>query len=259
MFQLFVTVLVFFFLLIIFEISVALGRYYGRRHISKNPDHKIEVVGVAESAVFGLLALLIAFTFSGAYDRFEHRKLHLLEEAHSYELAYEYVSVFPDKYQQTLQQGIRDYLSANINAYKDSNKPASLIVDEEKSDKIRNSIWQTAVIASHNTANQSAAANALQAVSDMFAKSNTGIMLSKVHPPVIIFALLIILAALGAFLAGYISAESKHRRPIHTLFYVILTAFTIYVVINLEYPRAGFIGLDYFDNNLVTIRDSMHP
>lgn len=62
----FLVIIVLVLLIAIFYISVGIGRKVGIAHIKDKVHPKLEDVGVAESAVFGLLALLIAFTFSSA-------------------------------------------------------------------------------------------------------------------------------------------------------------------------------------------------
>jgi hypothetical protein len=40
--------------------------------------------------------------------------------------------------------------------------------------------------------------------------------------------------------------------------YVLLTTFIIYLIINLEYPRVGFIRFSSFDNMLMDVREDMN-
>ena len=98
---------------------VSIGRRFGYLQLQKHTEHKLEVVNVAESAVFALLPLLVAFTFSGAYERFENRKIHILEEANVYDAAYEYIDLVPAKYQPALRADIREYLDLHLASYND--------------------------------------------------------------------------------------------------------------------------------------------
>ena len=54
--------------------ALALGRWVGRRAIAQAPSTLPPNIGSLESAVFALLGLLIAFTFSGALTRFDVRR-----------------------------------------------------------------------------------------------------------------------------------------------------------------------------------------
>jgi CDP-diglyceride synthetase len=91
----------------------------------------------------------------------------------------------------------------------------------------------------------------------MFDTAHLGMNLTLVHPPVIIFVLLIGLTIMGAILVGYNASENQQKNPIHLLSYVLLMAFIIYVIINIEYPRVGFIRSNAFDQLLVDVRKDM--
>jgi hypothetical protein len=60
-----------------------LGRRLGVAKLARDPAGLGTGVGAAESAVFGLLALLIAFTFSGAASRLEDRRHLVSDEANA--------------------------------------------------------------------------------------------------------------------------------------------------------------------------------
>ncbi len=57
-------------------LCLELGRRLKRRHGAEEAAS----AGLVESAIFALLGLLIAFTFSGAANRFEERR-HLITES----------------------------------------------------------------------------------------------------------------------------------------------------------------------------------
>ena len=62
---------------------------------SRDPDGLAKGSGAAEAAVFGLLGLLIAFTFSGAASRFEDRRHLITEEANAIGTAYLRIDLLP--------------------------------------------------------------------------------------------------------------------------------------------------------------------
>ncbi len=243
-------------LILILYISVVLGRMFGQRQLHLHPRQKLEVIQAAEASVFALLGLLIAFTFSGAYDRYEARKLHILEEANAFEEVYNYLEYLPSMERKLLHNSVSQYLNMHLDAY--HHQPYTALVDQalDRALQIEGQIWKHAMMSAQNIKNDSISANFINAVNVMFSTAHTGMNLSRVHPPLIIFGLMIGLAALGGFLVGYDAAESKQARHIHTVSYILLTAFTIYIVINLEYPRTGFIRLNNFDRVLTDVRDN---
>ena len=237
--------------------SVILGRKLGHHHLKNLSREKLEILGVAESSVFALLALLIAFTFSGAYERFESRKMHLVSEADMFDQGYNYTYLFPEDIKPIIKQDIRDYIDCYIALFKDIRDNKKVLEHLRKANEVEEKIWLAAVEASLRPSNQTLATTYLPAFNDMFEAAHTGYYLTKIHPPAVIFALLLGLAILGGFLVGYNSAETKQKYHLHALCYVLLTAFTIYIILNMEYPRLGFIDLSVFDHILVSVREDM--
>ena len=61
-------------LFVVMMAAVEFGRRIGRRRYQTDKESLTEGLSVAEGAIFALLGLLIAFTFSGAATRFEDRR-----------------------------------------------------------------------------------------------------------------------------------------------------------------------------------------
>ena len=60
-------------------VLLEVGRRVGARRLAQDPEGAEAGVGTVESAVFALLGLLIAFTFSGAATRFDARRELIVE------------------------------------------------------------------------------------------------------------------------------------------------------------------------------------
>lgn len=236
-------------------LSVYLGVIFAKRQIKTHPKHKLEILTVAENSVFALLALLMAFTFSGAFDRYEARKERILQQADAFEKTLRYLDVVQPKYREILKPQIVKYMNLHLDAYhaipymdivKHALDQASIIEDQ---------IWQTTVIAGYTDPNESLGQSFIDVVSALFEQAHNGINMTKMHAPAIIFYLMLGLAALGAFMIGYDSAENKQKQPLHIAFYVLLTGATIFIILNLEFPRIGFIHSGTFDQLIVDVRD----
>jgi hypothetical protein len=61
----------------------------------------------------------------------------------------------------------------------------------------------------------------------------------------------------GAVLVGYDMAVAKVRNWLHTLGFAFAIAISLYIILDLEYPRLGLIRVDAFDQALVVLRESM--
>ena len=97
----------------------------------------------------------------------------------------------------------------------------------------------------------------LPALNAMIDITTTRTMAGQMHPPMIIFALLFGLALASSLLVGYGMASSKARNWLHMLGLAFVMAVSIYVILDIEYPRLGFIRVDDFDRALVESRESM--
>ena len=60
-----------------------------------------------------------------------------------------------------------------------------------------------------------------------------------------------------ALMVGYGMAGSKKRNWLHMLGLSFVIGTSVYVILDIEYPRFGFIRVDVFDQALVGLRESM--
>jgi hypothetical protein len=248
---------VFFTLFILLTLSVIAGRRFGKKQIARHSS-QLEVVTVAEGAVFTLLALLIAFAFSGAYDRFENRKIHIIDEANTISTAYQRISMLAPATQPAIRESFKEYVDSRLQLYKDAAHIKLIAQEMQDSTALEDKIWDESLAATKTTNDGAVTELYIAAVNDMFETQNKGLILTRVHPPFAIFGLLIGLAILSGFLAGYTTAENKSKVPLHIFCYISITAFTIYTIIDLEFPRVGLIRIDKFDKIIHIVRDRMN-
>jgi hypothetical protein len=123
---------------------------------------------------------------------------------------------------------------------------------------LQGEIWTQAVAASRAEGASSAAPMLLlPALNQMIDITTTRAMAVQLHPPFIIFAMLFLVALASALLAGYGMAGGKSRRWLHVIGFAVVIALTVYVILDIEFPRRGLIRVDAFDQALVEVRESM--
>ena len=83
-----------------------LGRRLGAYHYARNPDGKFNAASV-EGAVFGLMGLLIAFSFSGAAARFDTRRQQIVQEANCIGTAWLRLDLLSPAAQPPLRENLR--------------------------------------------------------------------------------------------------------------------------------------------------------
>jgi hypothetical protein len=76
-------------------------------------------------------------------------------------------------------------------------------------------------------------------------------------PPLVVFLLLAGLGLVGALLVGYGTSTIKDRSWLHTVVFAGILSLTVYVIVDLEFPRYGLIRADAAAEVLNDLRKSM--
>lgn len=234
-----------------------LGRKIGVRHMAKDAEGARAGVGAVEGAVFALLGLLIAFTFSGAASRFDTRRQMLVEEVNAIGTAYLRIDLLPPSERPPLREAFRQYVDTRLEVYRQFPNIAAVREKLEQATALQRVIWNQAVAACHAGGNQSATMLLVPALNQMIDITTTRTMAAQLHPPTVIFAMLAVLALASSSLVGYSMAGGKTRSWVHIVGFAAIIAVTMYVILDIEYPRLGVFRLDAFDHAMVELRQSM--
>jgi len=229
-----------------------LGRRIGESRRARG--EQISGLGAIEGAVFALMGLLIAFTFSGAAARFDERRHLVVEEANALGTAYLRLGLVPPEAQAKLKEDFRRYLDARLAAYK---KLADVSAAEEElgiAHAMQQQIWNQALAAARDS--PQALMLLLPALNETFDISTTRTAATQMHPPIVIYGMLLSLALAGSVLAGVGMAASS-RSWVHTLSFAAIMTMSIYVIVDMEYPRVGLIRVDAIDSVLIQVREGM--
>jgi hypothetical protein len=227
---------------------VELGRHVGARRYARSPSDTQWGTTAIEGSILALFGLLVAFTFSGAANRFDHRRELIVSEANAIGTAYLRVDVAPMEFQKPLRDLFRRYTDSRLAAYDGVNDLETFKSVNQKSTELQREIWTLAVAAGSEPAAQPATNMLLlPAINEMFDVAATRAAALQMHPPLIIFLMLLFLALTSAVLAGHSMMASPSRNSIHTVSFAAIMTAAIYIIIDLEYPRLGLIGIDGFD------------
>jgi hypothetical protein len=126
-----------------------------------------------------------------------------------------------------------------------------------RSTELQNAIWMQAVAACRSPEGQGSSVVVLPALNEMFDIVTNRSMALLTHPPLIIYLLLMGLALISALLAGFGMAGAQRRSWPHFLCFPTMVAICLLVILDLEFPRTGFIRIDPVDQLLTNQRESM--
>ena len=235
-----------------------IGRRIGLARRRRDPEGADQGIASAEAAVFGLLGLLIAFTFSGAASRFEDRRHLITTEVNAIGTAWLRLDLLPADAQPDLRTLFRTYVDTRASTYRNVRDEAEARIKLDQASALQADIWTKALTAIRlPEAPAHAAMLVVPALNEMFDITTTRVMATRNHPPLIIFALLAALSLIGATLVGSDMSASKGRPWLHTMVFAGIMALAVYVIMELEFPRYGLIRVDVADEALVELRNSM--
>lgn len=234
------------------------GRRNGRARAERTHGESREGLGSIEGAVYGLLGLLLAFTFSGAASRFETRRSLILQEATALETAYRRLDLLPAESRAALRAKMAAYLDARLAAQSAAKGLDAAREALSRSKRLRQELWDDALAATQ-AAGSPAPQLILPTLNTVFDVATARAAAVYVHPPVALFAMLVGIALVAAFLVGNAMGARGTRDTLHMVAYAAVLAVVIYVIVDLEFPRLGFIRIDDADRVMIELRQAMTP
>src|SRR6476659_7355540 len=225
------------------------GRHLGLRYLQQQKGAgSMAGLTTVEGAVFALIGLLLAFTISGALQRFDDRRQLVIQEANAASTAHDRLALFEGDVGHDLQNKLKDYVQARINLYRMPHDYSLLkrteFFSQEQEDNIlsfKNRLWNAAVGACPQNSFRPACAQALPTVANLFEVARLRLGAAEKHPPQVIYVMLFGLGLGGSLLAGFGMAAAQSRSWIHMLIFASTLTVTLYVLTDMEYPRLGLI------------------
>lgn len=254
--------MMFWVLLLWMLLMVEIGWRLGHHLAAKYDVKKVDSSDTFLAAIFGLLALLVALTFSGASDRFDQKRHLIMNEVSTIGTAYKSVDLLAPKDQPAIRETFKNYLDTRIAIYQSDREekisPSEIEARTQKHSAVGDLLWKEVVHAVSDTQypQKLVAAQILPQLSDMFEASDNQRLSIKFHPPVIIFQSLVLLCVIGALISGYNLGVQKQRDWFLTLVFIVLMTGTIFIIFTIEFPRISKISLNNFEIELMSLRKS---
>lgn len=236
---------------------LALGRRIGARNLEREGELSQKGLGALEGAIFALLGLVLAFTFSGALARFDERRQLVVAEANAIGTAWLRIDLLPEATREPLRDLFRSYLDSRIQTYRKVPDMTAVETELARSAELQQEIWKLAVSAPPEGGSPSGQMLLLPALNAMIDITTTRTEAARIHPPPDVFAMLGALTLACALFAGYDMAIRGRLNPLHSLAFALVLSVTVYVIVDLDYPRIGLIRVSDSDQVLADLRNSM--
>jgi hypothetical protein len=223
-----------------------------RRERSGIPQESESQQGYVVSAVLGLLALLMGFTFSLAIDRFDTRRVLVLQDANAIGTAYLRAQLLPEPHRSRLTGLLLEFTETKIALAKAQPRDAGELLARD--DRLLTDIWAAdaaAFDAIKNLDFSSTFINSMNAMIDLDASRRSA---RRAHVPTLVFAVLLIYLIVTAGVLGYVLA-GRGGRQIGAVLLGLLTL-SLMLILDIDRPTIGGIREDQgpMERLLVSLR-----
>jgi hypothetical protein len=233
---------------------------FGRRIRARRADQKASSgLSVIDGAVFGLMGLLLAFSFSGGVSRFDTRRELIVQETNAIGTAWLRVDLLPEGAQPGIRNDFRSYVDARLGFYNHvmTDRPQAM-QELAKSQDLQKKLWADSIAAAKQSGSPAVLTLVAGSLNEMIDITTTRLVALQTHPPLLIYVTLVLLALGSSIVAGFGMGDTGKRPWLHTLVYAAALTVTIYTIIDLEFPRVGIIRVDRYDRALLDQRKSMN-
>lgn len=201
-------------------------------------DEKSDQEGYIVSAVMGLLALLVGFTFSMAIDRFDTRRNTVLVEANAIGTTYLRAQMLDEPYRTQMSRLLVDYTDNRIELAKLAPGPRQTEL-LRKNDGLLTDLWSATVAAFPSMKPYVFSHSFLETMNQMIDMDTTRKTARQAHVPPQVFTLLFVYQFIAAGVLGYVLV-GRHGR-LTAAFLLLLFALSVIVIIDIDRPTTGSV------------------
>lgn len=229
-------------------LSIEVGHRFGIRRCAAGRETQ-NLNPTVEASVFGLMALLIGFTFYGAGSRFDNRRSLIVQETNAIGTAYLRIDLLPPEAQPEIRKDFREYVHSRLAVNEKIRNVQAINAALAYSSALQGEVWKKSVEAAKSVgpAEKSLVLSSLNAMIDITTDSTVALM---THPPAGVFVMLGLTVITSSALAGYMMTASSERDWISTITFAVVLGTAVYVILDYEYPRIGLIRIDPVDQVL---------
>jgi len=194
-----------------------------------------------ESAMLGLLALMIAFTFSMALSRFEARRDAVLNEANSIGTTALRARLLSEPNRTETLKLLQEYVQIRLDIVQSGTSLVERMAAVDRSNALQQALWQQAKAVGANDKGLIPTGLFIASLNAMIDDQGKRLAALRSRVPNIVLLALFAIAAVAGGFAGYTSGlEAKRTRlPVYVM--GLLISGVIYLILDLDRPSSGFI------------------
>jgi hypothetical protein len=224
--------------------AVAAGYRYAARASRSKGEQESWAFGLGQAAIFGLIALILGFSFSFAAQRYEARRALVVSEADAITTAYLRGGFLPASQAKQFRNVLIEYTQTRLNTYaavSDAKAEGRLI---ETGRVLQERLWAIASSAALRDPRNPFLLDLTRSVVETLDVSEQQAAALNNHVPRAIIGIDILCTTFGAFLLGMTFGRAKSPHLMLSSMFCVLFAATVFTIIDLDHPQGGLISVD---------------
>jgi hypothetical protein len=224
-------------LLIVTEVAFRLGR---RRRSLEDEHSKSQIVAI-QGSLLGLLALLLAFTFSMAVSRYDARRQLVVAEANAIGTAVLRAQLLQEPQRKEVTDLLRHYVDLRLEAAHEETDRTRVREIPRESEQVRDQLWQRAVAVAGADRHDVMAALFVGSMNEVMDVDSMLVAAIRSHVPDVVLMLVYGVAVFGLGAVGYGCGLGNERHAVSTTALSIVIAAVVAVIVDLDRPWRGNI------------------
>ena len=228
--------------------------WLGKRLSVRFKSYFVDGFGPVEGSLLGLLALLLAFTFSMSAARYDARRHVLIEEVNFISTAILRADLYEPSEREAFRSDFKEYVEVRIGFHDTGFDEEKVTENLNLSASISRRIWERAARLAQDPQNFIKSNQMIPALNNMIDVVTTRNAIRHSTVPDSILGVLFILCAVSSFMIGINIKESISSMRFVNMIFALMISSCIFLIIDLDRPMRGLITLEGMNENLIELR-----
>jgi uncharacterized membrane protein YkvI len=228
---------------------------FGRRKAALSEHPSKSQITAVQSALLGLISLLIGFSFTIAHHHYDERSKSVVGEANAIGTTYLRAQSLPNSVRSETLTTIAKYVDIRV----ESNKLSS-VEDRQKpllkeASQLRSKLWTLAMKSVKEDDRVATSGIYIQTLNDLIDSYGTRDEILNRHIPQSAIFLFLLTFFVAVSILGYTSGIARHRPTMAVLGYIFIIVFLFSMTMDLDRPRRGFIQVS--QKNMIDLQEEI--
>ena len=230
-------------MIIIFLTATEAGFRFGFRRRSIEDEHTRSHISALQTALLGLLALMLGFTFAMSLTRYDKRKELVLAESNAIGTTYLRAQFLPEPHQSEIVRMLSAYVDSRLDFFSAGIDRDRLAAANAAAADLQQRLWKVTITMAERETRSVPLGLFIQSLNDAIDLNTDRLELLYNRVPLPVLAVVSILAIVTLSFIGYGCGLHGRRHLISTAFVSLLLVIVLTVIIDLDRPRRGLIQI----------------